>query len=72
MLSNEDFYKKIIDTIQNHKKNGVKIVYMINEKCTDSMISFVKARFIKDNVFYRMENRKCASCSNTFDIIIYL
>ena len=70
MISPSTYLEGIVEEIDRAKKNGRNGVYRINSKVSDEIALYVEA-YVKNMYGYRTEFRKCHSCLNTWDIIIF-
>lgn len=66
-MNSNEYLLKILDEL---KINNGRI-YKINENITDIEANVVRSYFL-DKPEYYVELKKCLSCKNTWDIIIYL
>lgn len=66
-MSDNSYLLKILNEIKVNKKH----IYKINELVSDKDVEALKIYF-SDKPEYSVDFRKCLSCKNTWDIIIYL
>lgn len=71
MIKDQFLYMEdVLSEIQEAKNNGRSGIYRINHEISDTVANYVKAYFL-NNPAYRVEIKKCQSCRNTWDIMIY-
>jgi hypothetical protein len=71
MNEQEEFTLAFMKDLENQKKLGKNGFFKINEKVSDSNVFYLKAYLQKNYPAYRVETRKCVSCLNTWDILIF-
>ena len=70
MITPQEYLDGILAEIEIAKENGYKGVYRVNDKIPDNVALYVQAYF-SNMVEYRAEIRKCPSCLNTWDVLIF-
>jgi hypothetical protein len=69
VYTREQYLEKILKEIDAAKLDGDTGVYRINEKISNDVAHYVRDYLI-GNTKYRIEFRKCPSCTRTWDIMI--
>lgn len=70
MNEQETYLQKTLKEIDRLKSNNRKILFKASEKISDSIALYVKDYFEKQHG-YTIEMKKCMSCKNSWDIIIF-
>ena len=70
MITPQEYLEGILAEIETAKTYNYKGVYRVNDKISDEIALYVKAYFEHGNM-YRTEIRKCLSCLNTWDVLIF-
>ena len=69
-LTPEAYLESILAEIERTRERGGTGVYRINEKVSDELPLYVKAYF-ENKAGYTAEIKKCKSCLNTWDVMIF-
>jgi hypothetical protein len=70
IIKNEkEYLDGILAEIERKKTVGRKGVYRINDKITPRVARYIE-KYFKDNPGYYISMKRCAQCTNEWDIII--
>lgn len=70
MITDVDLYiKGLIEEADRIKASGKRFLYRPNEELSYTVVQYTIIYF-QNNSAYRLEMKKCASCKNTYEIII--
>ena len=69
MVNGQTYLQKLLEEIERKKAQNKTGVYRIDERITDETADILKQHFAGTS--YRVEIKKCTSCKNTYDILIF-
>lgn len=69
-MDENEYIQHLLSEIEVAKNKKLKGLFKINEQISSSTADAIK-RYFKGNPEYSVELRKCKSCKNVWDIIIF-